>query len=306
MSPRTEKETVEEFARAKINLTLRVHGRRPDGYHEISSLVGFATIGDLITLTPRPYVPDDGGASDTDWLAVAAEGPFGDAIEGENLCLGAIRAALARKPDLKFGNVVLTKNLPVAAGIGGGSADAAAVLRALKRLNISHACECDWLEIAAELGADVPVCYHQRPAFMTGIGEPTLLSAPLPQFGVLLVNPGVGLKTAEVFREHNAPPLPQDLPPPGPPEGALGSRQALIDYMSATPNDLEAAATRLMPAISGILSAIADQRDCLIARMSGSGATCFGLFSSQDASDAAAAALRNAKRGWWIEAGHLC
>lgn len=282
---------IEELARAKVNLTLQVPGRRADGYHELASLVGFASVGDRVALEP--------GASS----GVAVSGPFAGGISSENLILHTLRKLALAEPRLRLGRVSLEKNLPVAAGIGGGSSDAAAVLRAVRRANPDLAVNVDWAGIAAALGADVPVCLADRLSFMTGIGERLQEAGPLagPLLPAVLVNPLVVVpddKTAQVFRALAAPPL----PPPGGVDVAaprIVSADDAVEEIRRTGNALEAAARRVMPVIGDVLGALRAVPGCRVAQMSGAGPTCFGVF---DEPVAAALALRAAHPGWWVEA----
>ena len=186
---------ITEVARAKVNLTLEVIGRRPDGYHELASLVAFADIGDKLTL-------DINRASD-----ISISGPFAPTIAGENLIAVTLRRLLEAEPRLVLGHVHLDKQLPVAAGIGGGSADAAAVIRAVRRANPDLAASIDWTRIGAGLGADVPVCLESKTAWMTGVGEIVTPMRGWPALQAVLVNPMVPApvdKTAQVFRRFGA------------------------------------------------------------------------------------------------------
>ena len=269
-------------------------GRRPDGYHDIESLVAFAGLGDRVTLHPGPDA------------RVTTSGPFAADIDGPNLLdqtLDQLRRLDAR---LRLGVVALEKRLPVAAGLGGGSADAAALLRAVRRANPEHADAVDWHGLAARQGADVPVCLAGVAALMRGIGdriEP--LPRPLPPIAAVLVNPRVPLPTAQVFRA-----LAATSPSPA---SAGGQRTrstpgtsdfpdlpALLACMRERGNDLESAAVSLMPVIAEVEAALGAEPGCLLAAMSGSGPTCFGLFADDVAAAAAAAALALAHPDWWI------
>lgn len=281
-----------ETARAKVNLTLRVLGRRPDGYHELESLVAFAAIGDVVTL--------DVGAP----AGVTVNGPFAHAIDGENIAERALRRIAEVAPALELGAVAIEKRLPVAAGIGGGSADAAAVLRAVRRANPAQASTVDWLALAATLGADVPVCLASTAQFMWGVGRETVSLPTLPALPALLVNPGVPLATAEVFRALNAPPAPvrAALPPvPGPFDDGTSIRA----FLRESGNDLEPAARALCPEVGRVLAALAGERGASVARMSGSGATCFAIFGSAAEAEAAAGHLSAGNPGWWVVATAL-
>jgi 4-diphosphocytidyl-2-C-methyl-D-erythritol kinase len=280
-----------EPAPAKVNLTLRVLGARPDGYHEIESLVVFAAIGDALAFTS--------GRS----LGLTVRGPTAVAAGdvADNLVLKAVRALAERTQGLKVGRFVLSKRLPVAAGLGGGSADAAAALRLLARHNRIAPDDARLMAAARATGADVPVCLDPQPRLMRGIGE--VLSPPwrLPGLPALLINPRVSVATRDVFAALDAAPLAQHHPSAMADNGWAGSsRQDLIDFVSRHGNDLEPPAIWLHPAIAHALGALRALPGCRLARMSGSGATCFGLFDSSRAAAAAARALRPARPGWWI------
>ena len=282
-----------EPAPAKVNLTLRVLGRRPDGYHELESLVVFAAVGDGLAFMP--------GRS----LALAVRGPTavaaGDLVD--NLVLKAARALIERIEGLKVGRFVLSKRLPVAAGLGGGSTDAAAALRLLARHNRIALDDARLMAAARATGADVPVCLDPQPRMMRGIGE--VLSPPwrLPGLPALLINPRVSVATKDVFAALRAPPLAGHRAP-GLAEEAWAaqapSRADVIDFVSRHRNDLEPAAVSLHPAITQALAALRALDGCALARMSGSGASCFGLFDSNRAAAAAARALRLKHPQWWI------
>jgi 4-diphosphocytidyl-2-C-methyl-D-erythritol kinase len=269
------------FAPAKVNLFLHVTGRRDDGYHLLDSLVVFADVGDEVRAGPG------------EGLSLEVDGAEARALEGEadNLVLRAARA-LAREAGIAPRAALrLAKRLPVASGIGGGSADAAATLRALCRLWGIAPEAVDLPGLSLVLGADVPVCLAARTARMGGIGERIEPAPRLPGFGLLLANPRVALATPDVFRARRGDFAPRaDLPPAWPDAAAMAAD------LSRLGNDLEAAAITLCPQIAETLAAIAARPGCLLARMSGSGATCFGLFATPERSAAAAAALPDA---WW-------
>jgi 4-diphosphocytidyl-2-C-methyl-D-erythritol kinase len=262
---------IREAARAKLNLALHVRARRPDGYHEIETLFAFVEAGDVI------HVGEGKGFS--------VRGPFAGALakESDNL---VTRAALRFAEAFGGGPwaVELEKNLPVASGIGGGSADAAATLRALARLRGIDVGDQRLFEIAEGLGSDVPACLLGRTAIGGGRGEKLEAIEGAPGVHVLLVNPGVAVSTAEVFSRW-------DGVDRGPlPEGPLGA------MVHDGRNDLEAAALSLAPEIGEVLEVLADQPGARLARMSGSGATCFALFES---GEACAAAARAIWPEWW-------
>ncbi len=270
------------FAAAKVNLHLHVTGRRADGYRELDSLVVFADVGDRVS------------AAAGIGLSLALDGRFaGGLAKADNLVLRAGPAGVPADAAMR-----LTKCLPVASGIGGGSADAAAALRVLCRLwSIDIAADA-LAALALGLGADVPVCLAARPALMRGVGERLGPVPRLPACGLLLVNPGVGVSTAAVFAA--CPPgvsAPCELP------AAWPDLEALAEWLTALGNDLQAPAITLCPVIGGVLAAIEGARGCRLARMSGSGATCFGLFATSR--EAAAAAKRLARTGWWSWGGGM-
>jgi 4-diphosphocytidyl-2-C-methyl-D-erythritol kinase len=288
VSPRPSALLVES-APAKVNLTLRVFGRRSDGYHEIESLVAFAEFGDRLRFSP-------GGG-----LTLAVNGPtaakVGD-IDG-NLVLKAAREMTARQNGLTLGAFQLDKRLPVAAGLGGGSADAAAALRLIARANGLTLDDPQLYAAARAAGADVPVCLDSRPRIMRGIGD--ILSEPLtlPTLPAVLVNPGVAVATKEVFAGWAT----ASAPSPKAGFAALGSpptREALLEFLLAQTNDLERPAIALAPVIADVLAVLRNSVGCKMARMSGSGATCFALFASAAAAQKAAKALRGKFPNWWI------
>lgn len=278
---------IEERARAKVNLTLRILGRRADGYHALASVVAFASVCDLVTLTV--------GAEP----GVTVTGPFAPQLPSEVLIGRTLELLATRAPALKLGAVRLEKRLPVAAGIGGGSADAAAVLRAVRRANPDAAATVDWHGLATALGADVPVCLADVLSYMTGTGEVTQPMRPLPQpIAAVLANPCVPVpedKTAQVFRALNATPVATRVPPVPP---VMASMEEVIATVRTVGNDLEATARAVMPAVADVLAVMTAVRGCRVARMSGAGPTCFAIV---DDAPAAAQALRAAHPGWWIE-----
>lgn len=288
---------VVEPAPAKINLHLHVTGRRADGYHRLDSLAVFVDAGERLRVAAGPA-----GAGPR----LTVDGPFAAAVPTgpDNLVLraaGALADLAGRPADLALH---LSKCLPVASGIGGGSADAAAALRALCRLWNLPAGDAgfrrDLLALAATLGADVPVCLDSRPALMAGIGE-TLSPAPaLPPAALLLVNPGVPVATPDVFRARTGA---YSDAPPWPP--ALADLDALTGALAARGNDLQAPAIGLAPVIGEVLEELAALPGCRLARMSGSGATCFGLFARLEEAWAAAEPLAARHPDWWLSAGAI-
>jgi 4-diphosphocytidyl-2-C-methyl-D-erythritol kinase len=285
-----------EKAPAKINLTLRVLGRRADGYHELESLVAFAGVGDALTFAP-------GGA-----LTLAVSGPTAQAAgdNADNLVLKAARALAGRIAGLNLGGFALSKRLPVAAGLGGGSADAAAALRLLARANGVALDDPRLMQAAQATGSDVPVCLDPKPRLMRGVGD--VLSAPLdlPRLFAVLVNPGVAVSTRDVFAALNLASVPASggasSPTPLVSEGWGGEPTAFVAALVKERNDLEAPAIELEPAIADVLAVLQALPDCRLARMSGSGATCFGLFPTNAAAAAAARTLRVGYPQWWVRA----
>lgn len=265
-----------EDAPAKVNLALHVVGRRGDGYHLLDSLVVFPEVGDAVEVAPA------------DTLTLSVEGPFAASLGASNLILDAARLlAPERGAALR-----LVKRLPVAAGIGGGSADAAAAVRLLAR---------HWeLPLPSEaallaLGADVPVCLIGRACRMQGIGEQVTPLA-VPGFWIVLANPGVPVETRAVFEALDC----RDNPPMATPPAARDAA-ALFSWLRGQRNDLEAPAAAVAPAIAIVLAALRAQTGCALARMSGSGATCFGLFETEAAAADAAGVLAR-QPGWWVAA----
>lgn len=269
------------FAPAKINLTLHVTGRRDDGYHLLDSLVAFADIGDHITIEPA-------GMTD---LIVTGPMARGVPVDDSNLVLRA--AALAKAPPLA---ITLEKHLPAAAGIGGGSSDAAAVLRAIADLTGTPV-----PEDALRLGADVPVCLRAVATRMSGIGETLTSVPPLPELWAVLANPRVAVPTPKVFvalRQRINPAMPATIP-------AFADARSLVKWLKTQRNDLEAAAISLSPVIADVLGALQTLPGSLMARMSGSGATCFALFDTEEAAQDAAELLAMTRSDWWSAAARL-
>jgi 4-diphosphocytidyl-2-C-methyl-D-erythritol kinase len=273
-----------EFAPAKINLFLHVGEKRADGFHPLQSLAVFPQAGDMLRVEKSPA------------LSLDVEGPFAASLsgEGDNLVLRAARA-LGPK-DGQGAKLILTKNLPVASGIGGGSADAAAALRALSLLWDLNLGEDRLAAIAAELGSDIPVCIASQPRWMEGRGEILSPLASLPHLPMLLVNPGVPVPTKDVFGALQARSgAGMRLPP-----GGFRDMADLLRFLDASSNDLEEPARRIQPVIGEVLTALAGLPGALFARMSGSGATCFALFPDDECCRRAARILSAANSKWWI------
>lgn len=279
-------------APAKVNLYLHVTGKRDDGYHLLDSLVAFAGVGDTLALE----------AADGLHLDLAGPGAAALAADtgGDNIVLRAARLLAEHAGIAAHARITLTKRLPVAAGIGGGSADAAATLRGLARLWSLSVPEEDLRNLGLCLGADLPVCLAGRPTTMTGVGEHLAAAPTLPPAWLLLVNPRRPLSTPAVFKARTG-----GFTPAQPLTEAPETAQALAVALAARRNDLTAAAITLEPVVADMLALIAAQPHCLLARMSGSGATCFGLFADQTQAQAAATTLTRAQPQWWTAAAPL-
>ncbi|MEO8668261.1 MAG: 4-(cytidine 5'-diphospho)-2-C-methyl-D-erythritol kinase [Bauldia sp.] len=280
-----------EFAAAKINLALHVVGRRADGYHLLDSLVVFADFGDMVSVVPGTGIE-----------GVSIEGPFADELSlvargAANLVSAAAEAlgATASKRKRRSSGLTITKRIPLAAGFGGGSADAAATLRLLNRHWKLRRPDAEMAEIAVGLGADVPMCLASRPVVVNGIGEALRPLAGMPPLPLVLVHPAIPLSTAQVFarleNKYQAP-----LPPlPGP----FASVISFVQWLRETRNDLTEPAKAETGLAAAAVKALSRDKDCLFARMSGSGAGAFGIFASRQAAERAAERLRAAHPHWW-------
>lgn len=267
--------TKAEFAPAKINLTLHVTGQRADGYHLLDSLVVFADIGDWITIAAA------------DGLGLTVTGPMAAGVPADAGNLVVRAAELAGASDVA---ITLEKHLPMAAGIGGGSSDAAATLRALAGGHVAH------MPDPLALGADVPVCLAACSARMSGIGDIVTPVSGVPALPAVLVNPGVSVATPDAFRaleRRSGAPMP-DIP-------TRAGIAEFVAWLADQRNDLQVAAERLEPVVSKVVDAVTES-GALLSRMSGSGATCFGLFETEAAANRAAAALSRANPTWWVRA----
>ncbi|MEN3951150.1 4-(cytidine 5'-diphospho)-2-C-methyl-D-erythritol kinase [Iodidimonas sp. SYSU 1G8] len=282
-----------ETAWAKLNLYLHVTRIRDDGYHELDSLFVFTDIGDRLSVEPA------------DTLSLALDGPFAGDIPAsdDNLVLRAARALSDIAGPARQGALIrLTKNLPVASGIGGGSADAAAALRLLNRVWGLGLLPPALERIGEGLGADIPACVRSIPTQVSGIGEILTDAAPLPPCWVVLVNPGVAVATPAVFRRFDADVTAFRAPAPLP---AADRASALAGALRERHNDLQPPAIALAPVILDVLAALETQDGCLMARMSGSGATCFGLFPDSSSAARAAGILGARNALWWTAHGVL-
>lgn len=291
--------TVEIFAPAKINLFLHLTGRRADGYHTLDSLVGFVDIGDVITIENAPS------------FSFSVVGEFAPVLQSSqkqntafnddtNLVVRAARllSDIADKPLAV--SITLEKNLPVAAGIGGGSSDAAATVWGLVQYWGLPTDAAYIQPLLERLGADVPVCYDCAPRFMRGIGDRLLPPIDLPDIPILLVNPNISCSTQDVFLHHRAP-YQSDLNLPSSFEDA----RALIDFLKGCDNGLFDAAIECVPQIGNVITALQTQGDALFVQMSGSGATCFALFETMEKCRAAEKVIARANPDWWIRSGTL-
>ena len=277
---------ISSAAPAKLNLYLHVTGRRADGYHELDSLIAFAAPFDRVSAAPAKQ------------LSLDLAGPFAQDLaagDGQNLVEKAARGLAEIAGIEPAARIVLDKQLPVAAGIGGGSSDAAAAIRVLLvlwRLEIDSAAI---QKLAISLGADVPMCLHGRTCFASGIGERLDAAPVLPDCALVLANPGISLSTPDVFRARggafSAPARFVDAPV---------DVAALANLLAERRNDLEAPAKALAPVIKDVLQALVGLPGSRLARMSGSGATCFALFENVGEAVAAADILRAQHGDWWI------
>ena len=277
-------------APAKINLYLHVVGRRPDGYHELDSLVAFADVADVVTAR---------AAAD---LSLSIDGPFAAALAGapNNLVLQAARL-LASHCGITAGAALrLTKNLPVASGIGGGSSDAAATLRALQLLWNVQTRSGELVALAARLGADVPVCLLGGVTWLGGIGDVLAPAPELPAVSIVLANPGIALATPAVFKAWRGP-----FSVASRFSGPITDAAGLAASLASRRNDLTGAAVGIVPAVADVLARLAACEGALIARMSGSVSTCFALFAGDAVASAAASRLSGERPGWWVAAGRL-
>ena len=274
-------------APAKINLFLHVTGRRDDGYHFLESLVVFTEIGDRLVVEAAKG------------LKLSIVGVFAEELQGSSLDNLVLRgaAALQREGSVEIGaHITLEKNLPVSSGVGGGSADAAAALRGLAVLWGVDMTPSRMVDIGLAIGADVPVCLNARPAIMSGVGETIRSVAPPPSCGVVLVNAGEGVSTPEVFAARTAP------------FSSAGDWQTprtfngLIEALTHRKNDLSDPALSVSPVIRDTLAAVSGTGHCALARLSGSGGTCFGLYPDAAAAAEAAAAIKAVNPNWWCVA----
>ncbi|RTL88129.1 MAG: 4-(cytidine 5'-diphospho)-2-C-methyl-D-erythritol kinase [Hyphomicrobiales bacterium] len=282
-------------APAKINLTLHILGRRADGYHELESLVAFSGAGDTLTFAPGPA------------LSLEIAGPTGAAAGAgdDNLVLRAARNLAARIEGLKLGAFRLAKRLPVAAGIGGGSSDAAAALRLLAHANGLDLQDPRLQEAARVTGADVPVCLAGRARMMRGAGESLGPLLRLPLLPAVLINPGVPVETRPVFERLGLQPGERVGGASHPEIGPAASAAELLALLARGRNDLEDPACLQAPVIVDVLAVLRAARGCKLARMSGSGATCFAIFATPQAAATTARAIKTRRPEWWVKTAAL-
>ncbi|NVK34038.1 MAG: 4-(cytidine 5'-diphospho)-2-C-methyl-D-erythritol kinase [Rhodobacteraceae bacterium] len=288
IAPSSNDEHLTDLARAKVNLALHITGQRADGYHLLDSLVVF------------PAIADELKARRSSEMGFAVSGDQASALntgnDNDNLVVKALRAfqQATNQPDLQI-DFELNKALPVASGIGGGSADAAAALRLIEELSTAKLTAQERQELALSLGADVPVCLAQAPRRMEGIGELLSPLPKLPSCGMVLVNPGISVSTPAIFNSlacRDNPPLPE-LPP------SFNTLSELIDYLAATRNDMQAVAETICPEITHVISALSVQPECKLARMSGSGATCFALCTPGE-EQTLTNKIQKSHPSWWV------
>lgn len=280
-----------ETGYAKINLALHVTGRREDGYHLLDSLVVFADMGDSITLKPAPYTS----------LQVTGEFASAVPVEGNHALLAceAMRKATGLKEHVA---IALAKNLPVGAGLGGGSSDAAAVARGMNRLFDLRLTDAELADILLPLGADMPACLYARPLRMRGIGGDISSISPFPSLPVLLVHPRKSLATPQVFRALQRQDFAADLPVE---RQGWEDAKTLLAALHPMENTLEKAALRVMPEIAEILQTLRSLPQVAFTRMSGSGSACFALFHDATARDNAQKKLRQTHPHWWVAGGYI-
>ena len=276
-------------APAKINLYLHIVGRRADGYHELDSLVGFTAHGDVIQVRQHER------------LYLEINGPFGSSLPAndDNLIVRAARA-LAGETGCRGGaHITLKKNLPVSSGIGGGSADAAATLKALNLLWETGLADEDLAALGLNLGADIPVCILSKTARMNGMGEMVSKVENLPPLGVILINPGIPISTRRVFKMH------QGKFSPTVELQTIEDTEVFYEFLARQKNDLQDLAIRIVPAIKEALDILSEETGCRLVRLSGSGATCFGLFDNESLAKASGRSISCKYPNWWVQPTHF-
>ncbi len=288
----TKRTLVKELARAKVNLALHITGQREDGYHTLDSLVVFPELGDLVTVKPAPQ------------LSLEVSGEFAEKIQdapANNLVYKAAQMLSEHVPASSSALIRLEKFLPVAAGIGGGSADAAATLRALAKLWGASPSPSDLSKLSLNLGADVPMCLEEKPARIRSIGEVIEPVNEFPTGAMVLVNPMIEISTPAIFKaleKKDNSPLPE-MP------AEFENMKALANWLKTCRNDLQKPAISQAAEISEVLDLLASQPETLLARMSGSGATCFALCETLEAAQKIAAHLHEIRSNWWIKTARI-
>ncbi|WP_417828500.1 4-(cytidine 5'-diphospho)-2-C-methyl-D-erythritol kinase [Thalassospira sp.] len=289
--------TYRQQAPAKVNLFLHVTGKRDDGYHLLESLVCFTASGDVLS----------GEMRNDDKITLSITGPMASDLSSEkiddNLVMRAARLLQGTCAPDRGADLILDKRLPIASGIGGGSADAAAALRLLIDMWQIDIDPKSLSDLALSLGADVPVCLHGRTCLMTGIGENITELPDLPDVPVVLINPGKAVSTPEIFKAR----ADEGFSPAGAweTERTFTSAASLADALSECGNDLTLPASGILPEICDVLNALAREEGCLMARMSGSGATCFGIYDTSEQADRAAHAIAIRNPEWWISPTYI-
>ena len=289
VSTETSPGAVAIHAPAKINLYLHIVGRRADGYHELDSLVGFTDHGDLIQVRHHER------------LYFQIKGPFGCSLQAndDNLIVRAARALVKETSYAGGAHITLKKNVPVASGIGGGSADAAATLKALNLLWQTGLVDEELAALGLKLGADIPVCISGKPARMSGIGESISQVENFPSLGVLLINPGIPISTFKVFQMHRGNFSQRvELQP-------IEDTEVLYEFLAHQRNDLQDLAIQIVPEIKEVLDILSAETGCRLVRLSGSGATCFGLFDNETLAKDAGRSISGNYPNWWVQPTHF-
>ena len=272
------------IAPAKVNLFLHVTGKRKDGYHLLQSLVTFANYGDNLTITPAEH------------FSITIDNPFTALDEENNLVTRAANTlAQTLQKDLDC-NIHLTKKIPIGAGLGGGSADAATTIKGLLQYWNESISGSQLDEILVSLGADVPICYQNQSAIIQGIGEEIIPLPSLPDLPTLLVYPNKFCPTIDIFKTYE-----KDFSSPIPIPEKFTVKEDLYDFLKQQTNDLTQAACHQIPTIKDVLTLINKQQGCALSRMSGSGSSCFGLFDNVENSQAAALSIQKENPDWWVQ-----
>ncbi len=287
-----EKPRITVFAPAKINLFLHITRRLGNGYHSIDSLVAFADIGDYIIIEHASS------------FLFNIEGKFAKDLQNDsdnNLVVKAAKSLAQITGNLPNVKITLKKNLPVSSGIGGGSSDAAAVIWGLQELwSLAH--DADYvLPLMTRLGADVPVCQYCKPTLMRGIGDIISSAPPMPEIPILLINPMIPCSTSDVFLRYDITTIGNNMKLPK----RFKSVFDLVKFLNATNNDLLEPATKLIPEIDNVINSLNAQNKCLLSRMSGAGASCFGLFENIEDAKLSAKVIKEENPDWWVESGWL-